>query len=35
MSVKNIDFDDKKNRKSIFHKNKTINAIENIDVNNN
>ena len=34
MSVKNINFDDKKNRKSTFYKNKTINTIENIDVNN-
>ena len=33
MSGKNIDFDDKKNRKSTFYKNKTINTIENIDVN--
>ena len=34
MSVKNINFDDKKYRKSTFYKNKTINTIENIDVNN-
>ena len=34
MSVKNINFDDKKIRKSSFYKNKTINTIENIDVNN-
>ena len=34
MSVKNINFNDKKIRKSTFYKNKTINTIENIDVNN-
>ena len=34
MSVKNINFDDTKIRKSTFYKNKTINTIENIDVNN-
>ena len=34
MSGKNINFDDKKIRKSTFYKNKTINTIENIDVNN-
>ena len=34
MSIKNINFDDKKIRKSNFYKNKTINTIENIDVNN-
>ena len=34
MSLKNINFDDKKIRKSTFYKNKTINAIENIDINN-
>ena len=34
MRAKNINFDDKKNRKSTFYKNKTINTIENIDVNN-
>ena len=34
MSGKNINFDDKKFRKSTFYKNKTINDIENIDVNN-
>ena len=34
MSVKNINFDDKKIRKSTFYKNKIINTIENIDVNN-
>ena len=34
MSIKNINFDDKKIRKSTFYKNKTINTIENIDVNN-
>ena len=34
MSGKNINFDDKKNRKSTFYKNKTINTIENIDVKN-
>ena len=34
MSVKNINFDDKKIRKNTFYKNKTIDTIENIDVNN-
>ena len=34
MSAKNINFDDKKIKKSTFYKNKTINTIENIDVNN-
>ena len=34
MSRKNINFDDKKIRKKTFYKNKTINTIENIDVNN-
>ena len=34
MSRKNINFDDKKIMKSTFYKNKTINTIENIDVNN-
>ena len=34
MSVKNKNFDDKKIRKSTFYKNKTINTIENINVNN-
>ena len=34
MSGKNINFDDKKIRKSTFYKNKTINNIEDIDVNN-
>ena len=34
MSVKNINFNDKKIKKSAFYKNKTINNIENIDVNN-
>ena len=34
MSGKNIDFNDKKIRKSNFYKNKTINNIEDIDVNN-
>ena len=34
MSGKNINFDDKKIKKSIFYKNKTINNIEEIDVNN-
>ena len=34
MSGKNINFDDKKIRKSTFYKNKTINTIENIDANN-
>ena len=34
MSGKNINFDDKKTKKSTFYKNKTINTIENIDVNN-
>ena len=34
MSGKNINFNDKKIKKSIFHKNKTINNIEDIDVNN-
>ena len=34
MSGKNINFDDKKFRKSIFYKKKTINNTENIDINN-
>ena len=34
MSGKNINFDDKKIKKSSFYKNKTINNIEGIDVNN-
>ena len=34
MSGKNINFDDKKNKKSIFYKNKAINNIEDIDLNN-
>ena len=34
MSGKNISFDDKKIEKSTFYKNKAINTIENIDVNN-
>ena len=34
MSVKNINFNDKKIRKNTFYKNKTIGTIENIDVNN-
>ena len=34
MSVKNINFDDKKNNKNAFYKNKTIDTIENIDINN-
>ena len=34
MSGKNIKFNDKKIKKSIFYKNKAINNIENINVNN-
>ena len=34
MSEKNINFDDKKIKRSSFYKNKTINKIEDIDVNN-
>ena len=34
MSGKNINFDDKKIRKSTFYKNKKINNIEDIDANN-
>ena len=34
MSENNINFDGKKIRKSTFYKNKTINNIEDIDVNN-
>ena len=34
MSGKNINFDHKKIKKSTFYKNRTINTIENIDVNN-
>ena len=34
MSGKNINFNDKKIKKSAFYKNKTINNIEDIDVNN-
>ena len=33
MSGKNIDFNDKKIKKSDFYKNKTINSIDDIDVN--
>ena len=34
LSGKNINFNDKKIKKSTFYKNKTINNIEDIDVNN-
>ena len=34
MSGKNINFDDKKIKKSTFYKNKSINNIEDINVNN-
>ena len=34
MSGKNINFDDKKNQKSIFYKNKRIYSTDDIDVNN-
>ena len=34
MSGTNINFNDKKIKKSVFYKNKTINNIEDIDVNN-
>ena len=34
MDEKNINFDDKKIRKNTFYKNKTINTIEDINVNN-
>ena len=34
MSGKNINFNDKKIKKNIFYKNKAINNIEDIDVNN-
>ena len=34
MSRKNINFDDKKIKRSSFYKNKKINSIEDIDVNN-
>ena len=34
MSGKNVSFDDKKIKKSSFYKNKKINNIEDIDVNN-
>ena len=34
MSGKNINFDDKKIKRSTFYKNKAINNIEDIDVNN-
>ena len=34
MSGKNINFNNNKIKKHIFYKNKTINTIENIDVNN-
>ena len=34
LSAKNINFDDKKIKKSPFYKNKTINTVENIGVNN-
>ena len=34
MSGKNITFNDKKIRKSTFYKNKTVNNIEDIDINN-
>ena len=33
MSGKNINFDDKKIKKSEFYKNKKVNSIDNIDVN--
>ena len=33
MSVKNINFEDKKNQKSDFYKNKKITKIDDIDVN--
>ena len=33
MSVKNINFDEKKTRKSDFYKNKKLNRIDDIDVN--
>ena len=32
MSVKNINFEDKKNQKSDFYKNKKINSIDDFDV---
>ena len=34
MNGKNINFNDKKIKKSTFYKNKTVNNIEDIDVNN-
>ena len=34
MSGKNINFDDKKIKKSIFYKNKKMNSTDDIDVNN-
>ena len=34
MSGKNINFNDKKIKKSTFYKNKTVNNIEDIDLNN-
>ena len=34
MSGKDINFDDKKIKKSTFYKNETINTTENIDANN-
>ena len=34
MSAKNINFNDKKIKKNTFYKNKTIDTIENIDINN-
>ena len=34
MSGKNINFDDKKTKRTSFYKNKKINSIEDIDVNN-
>ena len=34
MNQKNINFDDKKIRKSNFYKNKKLNIIDDIDVNN-
>ena len=34
MSGKNINLNDKKNKKSAFYKKKTINNIEKIDINN-
>ena len=34
MSRKNINFDDKKIKKSVFYKNKKTNKVDDIDVNN-